>query len=160
MCGKTIAEDHIKLQIDHKIPRNWGGLTELSNLWAICQRCNGGKRDYFATFDDTVMNEVMAYDSVHERLAHTLRIHLGSPTPSDLLEFVANAKSRQDDWHKRLRELRYPVIGLKISVGKKKTERGMETTYTLRNWVDLPSNPTKVIREFERDRVRKHLKAR
>src|SRR5262245_40215927 len=27
MCGRTVAEDGIKLQPDHKIPRNWGGET-------------------------------------------------------------------------------------------------------------------------------------
>ena len=34
MCGRTIAEDRIKLVVDHKIPREWGGRTVDDNLWA------------------------------------------------------------------------------------------------------------------------------
>lgn len=27
MCGKTVIEDGVRLQIDHKIPQTWGGAT-------------------------------------------------------------------------------------------------------------------------------------
>jgi len=37
MCGRTIAEHGITLVVDHKTPRDWGGPTELGNLWAVCQ---------------------------------------------------------------------------------------------------------------------------
>src|SRR5205814_1392075 len=51
MCGRTVAEDHIKLHIDHKIPREWGGKTVAENLRPLCSKCNEGKKNYFATFD-------------------------------------------------------------------------------------------------------------
>ena len=51
MCGRTVDEDRIKLHIDHKIPREWGGSTYAENLWALCSGCNEGKRNYFASFD-------------------------------------------------------------------------------------------------------------
>jgi hypothetical protein len=42
MCGKTVTEDGIKLQIDHKVPQTWGGLTRprkpLGDLHAVQQR--------------------------------------------------------------------------------------------------------------------------
>lgn len=151
MCGRTVSEDEVKLQVDHKIPRNWGGETQIDNLWAICDLCNSGKRDFFASFNDDEMKQIMTKDSVYERIAETLRLHDGEPVPSWLLEFVANSVDFQEDWQKRLRELRYPVIGMKISATRKKTETGKwEAAYKLDKWVDLPSNHKFLIKEHER----------
>lgn len=150
MCGRTIANDDVRLQADHKIPQNWGGKTVLENLWAICDACNNGKRDYFSSFDDDRMEEIMALESVHERLAHLLKLHMGKPVSSRLLEFVANATERQEDWHKRLRELRYPVIGLEITMERRRNERGYtESQYTLHNWRDFPPDFQRQIRAWE-----------
>ncbi|WP_411875608.1 HNH endonuclease [Vulcanococcus limneticus] len=33
------------LEVDHIVPRNHGGSDDLSNLQALCFRCNAGKRD-------------------------------------------------------------------------------------------------------------------
>ncbi|QFU15497.1 HNH endonuclease [Microvirga thermotolerans] len=151
MCGRTVAEDGIKLQVDHKIPRNWGGTTTIDNLWALCQPCNGGKRDFFASFNDEQMKVIMAKESVYERIAETLKLHAGTPTPAWLLEFVANADDWQEDWQKRLRELRYPAIGMKIRATRKKNEAGRwEAAYILDEWKDLPSNHKFLIKEHER----------
>src|SRR3546814_16354817 len=77
-------------------------------------------------------------------------MHMGQPVPSSLIDFVANATERQEDWQKRLRELRYPPIGLRISSGKKKNAQGyIESTYTLENWRDLPPDNKQRIREWE-----------
>lgn len=150
MCGRTVKDDDVRLQIDHKIPQAWGGLTIADNLWAICEACNNGKRDYFASFDESRMAEIMALPSVHERIAHLLKANMGEPVSSRLLEFVANATERQEDWHKRLRELRYPPIGLEIKVGKHKTPEGyIESTYTLSNWSDIPPNHKQLIRDWD-----------
>lgn len=158
-CGKTIAEDGVKLQIDHKVPQTWGGLTVIENLWAICEACNNGKRDFFASFDIAVMKEIVGMQSVHERIAHLLKLHIGQPVPSDLIEFVANATERQDDWQKRLRDLRYPVIGLIIESNRSKTPEGFwRSTYTLRNWRDLPPDHRKLIQDWEKPSKRPALR--
>jgi 5-methylcytosine-specific restriction endonuclease McrA len=150
MCGKTVQEDGIRLQIDHKIPQAWGGLSTAENLWAICESCNNGKRDYFASFDIAEMKDIVALPSVHERVARLLKANMGKPVASRLIEFVANATERQEDWHKRLRELRYPPIGLVINVGKRKNPEGyIESTYTLENWIELPAEHKKLIREWD-----------
>jgi hypothetical protein len=154
MCGKNILDDKIKLQADHKIPSSWGGKTEAENLWAICESCNRGKRDFFATFDEAEMQVVLAYRSVHERLAHLLKLHMPEAVPSYLLEFVANVSEQQEDWHKRLRDLRYPVIGLDIQVSKRKINGRVKSFYRLCNWRDLPPDHKRLIREYERRKMK------
>ncbi|MCP3400395.1 HNH endonuclease [Bradyrhizobium sp. CCGB20] len=151
MCGRTIADDGIKLQADHKIPRNWGGKTEMDNLWAICQLCNGGKRDYFASFDQSEMQKIVSLESVYERISEMLRLHKGKPVPSWMLQFVANINDFQEDWQKRLRELRYPGIDLKIRATRTKTSAGkVESAYILDDWKPLPANHKFIIKEYER----------
>jgi 5-methylcytosine-specific restriction endonuclease McrA len=159
MCGRTVNGDGIKLQIDHKVPQNWGGLTVDENLWAICVQCNHGKRDHFASYDAQEMANVISYESVHERIAHFLKMHIGKAVESHLIEFVANATEVQDDWKKRLRDLRYPVIGLDITSGRFRTSEGfIRSTYTLHNWRDLPSNHRQLIRDWENAAKRAKLK--
>lgn len=146
MCGKTIAEDKVKLQVDHKVPHNWGGSTELENLWAICELCNSGKRDFFKSFNDEEMTKLVAIESVHLRLAEALRIHDGNPVPSWFLEFVANVNDFQDDWQRRLRELR--VLGIDYRFNKERLASGkVQTTYTLTKWAELPADPRAEIRK-------------
>lgn len=67
MCGRTATEDGVKLHVDHKIPREWGGPTKDDrNLWTLCSDCNEGKKNYFKTFDDTLMRRLFSIQSVHE----------------------------------------------------------------------------------------------
>lgn len=150
MCGQTINEDGVKLQADHKIPQSWGGPTALENLWAICEACNRGKRNFFGTFDCDEMKKVVNIESVHERIAQFLRLHMPEPVPAYAIEFVANVKDQQLDWRKRLRELRYKPVGLKIDVTKKRDRKGVQSFYTLRNWRDLPADHVKLIKDFEK----------
>ena len=92
----------------------------------------------------------MARDSVYERLAETLRLHSPNSTPSWILEFVANFDDFQEDWQKRLRELRY--LGFKISVTRTKNDAGkVQSAYRLANWVDLPADHKFQIKQHERD---------
>ncbi|MBS0240149.1 MAG: HNH endonuclease [Proteobacteria bacterium] len=148
MCGRTVAEDGIKLEVDHKVPHNWGGPTAIENLWAICSLCNSGKRDFFKSFDDEEMKKLVAIENVHARLAEVLRLHQGSPVPSWFLEFVANVNDFQEDWQRRLRELR--SLGIEYSFKKTKLPSGkVQTTYKLEKWKDLPANPRAEIKRVE-----------
>ena len=153
MCGKTVAEDGVKLEADHKIPRSWGGETSEDNLWAICQQCNNGKRNFFSSFDPKLMSKLVATKSVYERIATMLKLNEGKPVPSWLLEFVANVNDFQEDWQKRLRELRYPVIGMKIRATTAKAPSGKKlSSYTLEHWVPLPADHQALIKNYERDK--------
>jgi diadenosine tetraphosphate (Ap4A) HIT family hydrolase len=54
LCG--IAADEKALEVDHIVPRNRGGLDDISNLQALCYSCNAMKRDR----DDTDFRKVKA----------------------------------------------------------------------------------------------------
>ena len=42
-CGKSATV--VPMDIDHIVPRSWGGKTEPTNLQALCYQCNREKRD-------------------------------------------------------------------------------------------------------------------
>lgn len=147
MCGRTVDDDQIKLHIDHKVPRDWGGATAEENLWPLCSTCKDGKRNYFASFDPELMKHVFSHESVHLRLAEELRSKLGEWVDCDLLEFVANFDDYQTDWRKRLRELRY--FGLEIETSREKRNRRAVSLYRLRNWAELPDDLSEAARRFE-----------
>lgn len=158
LCGRSAAEDGVRLHIDHKIPRDWGGLTEPDNLWALCSECNEGKKNYYSGFDSSEMVRVMRLDSVHARLAELLHLREGQWVDCDVIETVANSLNMQTDWRKRLRELRY--LGLKIVPRRKKIGRRNISQYKLTNWVELPPDPTKAARQYERDRAQRNRRSR
>jgi len=156
MCGRTIEKHEITLVVDHRIPRDWGGSNEMENLWAICEQCNGGKKAHFSSLnvDADLMKRVMNHKSVHVRIGELLKaIGVGKRTPSFLLDVVAN----QDDWQKRLRELRYSVIDWDIEAQTFKSSSGkIQTDYILRSWKPWPDDPSGTIRRFEQERERKN----
>ena len=53
--------DQRALEVYHIIPRNNGGSDEISNLQALCFRCNAGKRDT----DHTDFRGVLASHLIH-----------------------------------------------------------------------------------------------
>lgn len=161
MCGKTVAEDGIKLEVDHRIPQAWGGTDDDENLWAVCVQCNHGKRDFFESFNPSEMAELVAIESVHERIAKFLKMRQGEAVDSNYIEDIANVRERQEDWQKRLRELRYPVVGLEIETGRYRTEQGfIRSTYKLVKWVEIPSDHQKLIKDWEKKSKRTELKQR
>lgn len=150
MCGRTIEKHDITLDVDHRVPRTWGGKTEISNLWALCEPCNQGKKDFFESFDPDLMRRLTAYASVHIRIGETLLAMPDRSAPSYLIEAIAN----QTDWRKRLRDLRY--LGWEIRA--KRTGKS-DVVYILERavpWTGIkyPNDPTRAIREYERDRLR------
>lgn len=151
MCGLNITQDGVKLQVDHRIPRSWGGQSTLENLWAICEKCNRGKKAFFENFNDGEMKDILSHNSTYERISRTLKLHFGEPVASDYLSFVANFEDYQEDWQKRLRELRYPVIGMEIKSIRKKEGRRMRPYYKMTRWAELPPDHARLIKEYERN---------
>jgi hypothetical protein len=108
-CGRTPRDDGVKLVVDHKIPRAWGGPTSLENLQPLCVECNHGKRDYLATHDQDVdrIRTAMAYAEPQKRIGELLKAFGGQEVRSDLIGIVASAQEYQEDWQRRLRDLRF-----------------------------------------------------
>jgi hypothetical protein len=151
MCGRTIEKHGIVLVVDHKRPQDWGGTNDPDNLWAICEECNGGKKAYFSSVDVNadLMKRVMAEQSVHVRIGETLKAFgIGKPVPAYLLDLIAD----QEDWQKRLRELRYPVIGWDYDYQRYKENGRVRTNYILKSFLPWPNDPTATIRKFEKER--------
>jgi 5-methylcytosine-specific restriction endonuclease McrA len=149
MCGKTIQRHGITLVIDHRLPRDWGGKTVTENLWAICEQCNHDKQNLFNSMDSPAVKHAMRHKSVHLRIGELLKaVGLGEPVSSQVIEFIA---MDQDDWKKRLRELRY--LNWIIDSSRKKMPDGrVRSSYTLKRYTDWPPEPTKWIRKYEQAR--------
>lgn len=154
MCGRTIEDHKIVLVVDHKKPKDWGGTNDRDNLWAICEECNAGKKAYFSSLDRDLMKRVTSHRSVHVRIGELLKsVGVGKRTPSSLIDVVAD----QDDWQKRLRELRYPVIGWKIATRLYKAPSGRKLSeYILLDWNEWPEDPSGTIRRFEKEREKRN----
>jgi 5-methylcytosine-specific restriction endonuclease McrA len=147
MCGKTIEKDGITLQIDHIIPVEWGGTSDIGNLQALCAEDNAAKKAYFAGFDQQLMKKVCAYPKIHQRIGQLLILLKPGYVESSLLGAVAG----QEDWHKRLRELR--TLGWQIEFQKKKHPNGRVTTaYRVQQWTELSDDPAADIRRLEKQR--------
>jgi 5-methylcytosine-specific restriction endonuclease McrA len=127
-CGRTPEADGVKLHVDHKIPRSWGGGNDRENLQALCAECNEGKRDYYSSIESEAPEiiKAFAFDEPHRRIGEALKASFPNALRSDLLESVASAKQYQEDWQKRTRELR--TLGWKIEVQRKK-EQGRSVAY-------------------------------
>jgi 5-methylcytosine-specific restriction endonuclease McrA len=157
MCGKSVARHGIALVVDHKKPRDWDGTNDRDNLWAICEECNAGKKAYFSSLhvDAELMKRVIAHESVHVRIGELLKaVGIGKPTSSQLIDVVAD----QDDWQKRLRELRYSVIGWEIDKRLYRATSGKkQCDYILRSFKAWPEDPSGVIRRFENERKKRNM---
>ncbi len=149
-CGKTPSEDKIKLHVDHIIPQNWGGTDEQENLQALCSDCNEGKKNLYSSFNKYAakIKEAISYNEPHKRIGELLKAFRGTAVPSELLEMVAKAKQYQDDWQKRMRELR--VLGWNYSYEKKKEGTRFKTYFSLKHFEPWPQGNIKTeIRKLE-----------
>jgi hypothetical protein len=129
MCGKAPLADGVRLVVDHKVPRNWGGGNEIENLQPLCEDCNAGKKDYFESFDSYAdhIRQAIDHDEPHRRIGELLKAFDGEWVPGDLLSIVASAKQYQEDWQKRARELR--TLGWIIETRKAYNEGARVRTY-------------------------------
>jgi 5-methylcytosine-specific restriction endonuclease McrA len=157
MCGRG-PDDGVKLNIDHKVPRSWGGETELDNLEPLCERHNHGKQALFSTYDEAGpdIRRAMSQPDVWQRIGELLKAFSdrGEPVPSELITLVAGPQN-QGDPARRLRELR---VALKWRYRARKVhENGrVKTYYELQSWKPWPvEGPRAVVQAYERERKRR-----
>ncbi len=101
-CGKNPIEDDVKLQIDHKIPVDWGGQTVADNLQTLCSDCNLGKKAYFADFDGEIMKGILFKKTGMQRLLQLAKTIINKPIDVEFINSVAGIR----DWTRSLRKLR------------------------------------------------------
>lgn len=155
MCGRTPLDDGVRLQVDHKIPAAWGGTNDPENLQPLCEECNRGKRDFFATYAvyTEQIRAAMLFDHVHVRIGELLKAFDGEWVSTDLISLVASATAHQEDYQKRLRELR--VLGWKIDVERRSQGNRSVAYYKVVEWQPWPDVPPRiVIRYLESQRRR------
>jgi 5-methylcytosine-specific restriction endonuclease McrA len=160
MCGKTPLEDGVKLVVDHKIPKEWGGTNDDANLQPLCEQCNNGKKNHFKSYDPFVEQIRLAatHDEPQKRVGELLKAFgTNEWVRSDVLAIVANAKDYQEDWQRRLRDLRY--IGWKFTVRTRREGGRVWSYYRLTQSASWPDNIIAAVKaEYDR-RQRERLKA-
>ena len=136
-----------------------GGDNEPENLQPLCEDCNAGKRDYFRSFEAHAeqIRAAIDYDEPQKRIGELLKTFNGGWVRSDLLGIVASAKNFQEDWQRRLRDLRF--LGWDYQHEKRYDEGSrVWTYYRLTKSVTWPENIHKSIRAEEpSERLRSRL---
>jgi 5-methylcytosine-specific restriction endonuclease McrA len=141
MCGRTVADHGVTLQVDHKMPQRWGGTDDIENLQPLCEPCNRGKKAHFTTLDSlgSEIREASQLEEPQRRIAALLKAAYPEEVRSDVLEMVAHQIQYQEDWQRRLRDLRF--LGWDYDVRKRKDSSGrVRTYYRLTKWKELPQD--------------------
>jgi hypothetical protein len=145
MCGRDVEHDGVRLHVDHRIPRDLGGESDDSNLWALCSACNQGKRAFFATLDDPAVLRALVHGSIHVRIGELLKAKgVGTPVSKSDIKIVAYT---HEDWEKRLRELR--VLGWDYHTVRQTRDGRVRPDYVLDHWEPWPDDPAREIRAAE-----------
>ncbi|MFB9166541.1 HNH endonuclease [Arthrobacter psychrochitiniphilus] len=143
------------MRLTTNCPLAWGGTDDIENLQPLCEECNHDKQDYYATFN-AYADKIRVAASLlepHKRIGETLRVfkEAGEPTPSEVVGLVACLIQYQENWQKRMRELRQ--LGWDYRTHKKKKHGRMRSSYELTKWMPWPSEPiAPLIRQIENDK--------
>lgn len=139
-CGKTPLEDGVKLEVDHKVPQSWGGTDSIDNLQPLCTQCNHDKQAFYATLEpfEEQIRAATQHEEPHRRIGELLKAFLeaGQEAPAQVVGAVASMKQYQDDWKKRMRELR--VLGWDYTYRKDYQPERVYVYYTLTRWTEWP----------------------
>lgn len=139
-CGRRPLEHGVVLVVDHKMPREWGGTDAIENLQPLCEECNSGKKAFYASYDKYAdeIRTASTHPEPHGRIGELLKAFHGDWVPSRLIGVVASMLQYQEDWQKRLRELR--LLGWKITTMRErdKVSGRTNTWYRAENWEPWP----------------------
>jgi 5-methylcytosine-specific restriction endonuclease McrA len=157
MCGRTPLADGVKLVVDHKLPREWGGTNDVDNLQPLCEDCNSGKKDHFRTYDPFIaqIRQAATYDEPQRRIGELLlAFGVNEWIRSDMIEIVASAKEYQEDWQRRMRDLRF--IGWDYEHRKLREGGRVRTYYRLTKSAPWPKNIIAAVRAEARRRSQRN----
>lgn len=102
MCGKSVAEDGIKIHVDHIVPYEWGGETVIENLQCLCEQCNEGKKNWEKSENPELMQEISKATSTKERLKRYFEFYPNIEIGVEKLEVISKTR----EWTRQLRYVR------------------------------------------------------
>lgn len=152
-CGKTPLKHNVLLEVDLKVPPEWGGTTDPENLQPLCEECLEGKRQYQETYVSysEQIRHAASFDEPQRRIGELLLALRDEWVPSELIGIVASAKEYQADYEKRTRELR--LLGWDYRVRKAHGEGSrVRSYYRLTQSAPWPENIHAAIVAEERRR--------
>lgn len=161
MCGRNPTEHGVVLHLDHKIPKDWGGVTDETNLWPLCEYCNLGKKNDFSSFSSAAgaISTAMQHEDVWTRCGELLKALQGQEVPDYLLFLIVPERNR-GDYKKRVRELRF-VLGWEIELRKRKDPASGKylSLYVCHSWQPWPPEGARAaVTTYERRRQRRKAK--
>lgn len=108
-CGRSPTGHGVVLNVDLKVPWDWGGTNDPENLQPLCEECRDGKRQYFETYASYSehIRRAASYDEPQRRIGELLKALKAEWVPSELIGIVASAKDYQEDYQRRIRDLRF-----------------------------------------------------
>ncbi len=101
-CGAT-PSDGIKLVVDHIVPVDWGGSSDIDNLQPLCEKCNQGKQAWVSDLPTEAMREVFKRQTVQQRIEALFDQLPNQDVPSLLIQLVSGNAL---DWQRALRRIR------------------------------------------------------
>lgn len=117
-CGRGIKDD-VKLDVDHKIPVDYGGGNDDDNLWTLCEGCNEGKKHWFTDEDAETIRDIMNEKSGSKRIEKYFEAHPGELIETSKLDVISGIR----DWERTLRLIREKK-GKNITFVRKDPETG------------------------------------
>ena len=129
LCGKSPTRHKVVLEVDLRVPADWGGTNDPENLWALCEDCHVGWRQYLQTYAPYAeqISHAASFDEPQRRIGELLIAFAGDWVLSDLIGIVASAKVYQEDYQRRIRDLRF--LGWVISSEKRHHEGARVKSY-------------------------------
>ena len=108
-CGMSPLRHGVVLDVDLRVPPEWGGTTDPENLQPLCEECYEGKREYLKTYApySEQIRCAASFAEPQRRIGELLLALQGEWVPSDLIGIVASAREYQADYERRLRDLRF-----------------------------------------------------
>ncbi|MFN3531502.1 MAG: HNH endonuclease [Candidatus Brocadia sp.] len=102
ICGGTVKGGK-KLVVDHIVPVDWGGTSELSNLQPLCEECNAGKQAWVKSNPPEIMKQILSLPTVEARIEALFDAFPNQDIPSSTIQLISKGSL---DWQRALRRIR------------------------------------------------------
>ena len=140
-CGRSPVRHGVVLEVDLRVPPEWGGTTDPENLWPLCEDCLEGKRRYLETYSSysEQIRHAAGFHEPQRRIGELLLALKDEWVPSELIGIVASAGEFQTDYERRIRELR--ALGWDYKSRKAYGEGArVRVYYQVVKWAPWPEN--------------------